>query len=344
MALPTTGDTWANVLEPTVNPLNVRKGVITDIIIADYRRADGSVVRLDVPEAGLAEQPDGSFVFTPFAGDGQIRTDLLFGSVDEDEQPSYLQGHHIGFLKDDGWTATPDTTVDETPVAQSIWSVRQDVTKGSYELMFVARESTVLTTYLDMDLPLVNGLPDQGTKNLSIPAPLGNNLIERIIIAIGVDGDELFARVLPRVSRKKPGKQAANKKDPFDHEYTYAAVIDPYTKTPYIASFGGFAWTQDAGSPILGTVVPTPVTGLKVNLVFDISGEDITDPTFTATKTTGGSTTPLTLLGSPSIVDGVVTLVGTTLVATTVYTGLITCTGSNGLTATAAIPSFTAIA
>lgn len=337
MALPTTGDTWANVLEPTVDPLNVRKGVITDIIIADYRRADGSVVRLDVPEAGLAMQPDGKLVFTPFAEDGQLRTDLLGPS-------SYLNGYHIGFLKDDGWTATPDTTVDETPVAQSIWSVRQDVTKGSYEIMFVARESTVLTTYLDMDLPLCNGLPDMGTKNLSIAAPLGNNLIERIIIAIGVDGDELFARVLPRVSRKKPGKQAANKKDPFDHEYTYAAVIDPYTKSPYIASFGGFAWTEDAGSPIIGTIVPTPVTGAKVNLVFDLSGEDISDPTFSATKTTGGATTPLTLLGSPSIVNGVVTLVGSGLVATSAYTGVLTVTGSNGLSATAPIPTFTAIA
>lgn len=344
MALPTTGDTWANVLEPTVNPLNVDKGTITDIIIADYRRADGTVVRLDLPEAGL--NADG--VFTPFAADGQLRTDLLFGSVDESGAASYLGGYHIGFLKDDGWTATQDQTVEKTPVAQSIWSVRNDATGASYELMFTARESTVLTDWLDMDLPLCNGIPDMGTANYSVAAPLGNNLIERIIIAIGIDGDKLFSRTLPRVTRKKPGKTEANRKNPVDHEYTYEAVLDPFSKSPYIISRGGSAWTQDGGTPIVGDVVATPVTGLKVNLVFTLAGLDIEDPTFTATKTTGGTTTALALLGSPafSVVDGVetVTLVGTGVIAATVYTGQITVEGSNGLTTVKPIPSFTAIA
>lgn len=335
MALPTTGDTWANVLEPTLNPLSVRKGLITDIIIADYLNVDGTVKRLDLPAAGL----NSNGVFTPFAQDNQLRSDLLIGS----QGGSYLGGYHIGHLKDSGWTLTPDITVDETATAQGIWSLRNDVTKATVEIMLSAQESGPLNDYLFLDKPLNAGIPDIGQSQYSIPAPYGSNLVERIVIAIGVDGGHLFAITLPRTSRKKVGKWEAQKKNELATDHTFAGVIDPFTKTPFIISRGGNAWTALGGAPIFGVVAPTAtaVTGLKATLAFPApTGLDVGSVTYTATKTTGGVTTPLTLTGSPSVSGGTVTLTSATnqLVNGTSYTLNAIATGDNGAASTS-LPS-----
>jgi hypothetical protein len=345
MALPTTGDTWANILQKDLNPLEVRKGIITDILIGDYIKG-GVANNLSATAAGL----NSNGVFTPFAADGQIRSDLLIGS----NAGQNLGLFHIGLLKDDGWTFTPSLTVDKTPVAQSPWSVRNDTTSKTGEVMFTARQWFPLLSYLQMELPTLDPtgnfsvVPDAGTAGYSLPAPAYQNLCERWIIALGVDGSNLFAYTFPRVSTSKLGKMAANKKDPLDREFNFEVLLDPNTGSPYIESAGGSAWAGLGGVPIPGTVVATPVTGLKVTLTFPLSGLDVQNATFSATKTTGGTTTALTLQGSPSIstVGGVktVTLTGTSLTASTSYTGLITVTGDNNATATAAIPSFTSTA
>jgi hypothetical protein len=344
MALQSTGGTWSQVLQPDLNPLAVRKGIITDILIGDYLTA-GIPRNLNSVASGV----NSNGVFTPFAQDGTLRNDLLIGS----NSGANLGLFHIGLLKDDGWTFTPDVTVDKTPVAQSPWSVRNDTQSKSGEIMFTAREWRPLLSMLQMELPLTNAqgnsiVPDIGLAGYSLPAPAYQNLTERWAIALGVDGGFMFAYTFPRISTKKLGKMAANKKDPLDREFSYEIILDPMTSAPYIESAGGAAWLGLGGTPGVGTVTPTPVTGLKVNLVFSLAGLDIANPTFSATKTTGGTTTPLTLQGSPSIttVGGVetVTLVGTGLAATTPYTGVLTVTGDNGATATANIASFTSTA
>jgi hypothetical protein len=344
MALQATGGAWADVLQPDLNPLAVRKGIITDVLIGDYL-VNGVPRNLNSVACGVNSQG----VFTPFALDGTLRSDLLIGS----NAGANLGLFHIGLLKDDGWTFTPDVTVDKTPVAQSPWSVRNDTQSKSGELGFTAREWRPLLSVLQMELPTVNAagnsiVPDLGLAGYSLPAPAYQNLTERWAIALGVDGGFMFAYTFPRISTKKLGKMAANRKDPLDREFAYEILLDPMTSAPYIESAGGAAWLGLGGSPQPGTVTATPVTGLKVNLAFSLAGLDIQNPTFSATKTTGGTTTPLTLTGSPTIatVGGVetVTLQGTGLTASTAYTGLLTVTGDNGATATAAIPTFTAIA
>jgi hypothetical protein len=333
MALQSTGGTQATILEPNYDPTQVRKGIITDILARDYRNADGTVNNLAATAAGL--NPNG--VFTPFAQDGTLRNDLLVTAS------SPNQGfYHAALLKDDGWTFTPDLTVDETPVAQSPWSVRNDVTKRTGEIMFTMRQWMPLADYLRMDLPTINGVPDAGSSGYSLPAPAYAQLCERQIIALGFDGLNQFAITFPRLSQKKLGKTAANKKDPLDTEFTFSVILDPYTGAPYIISNGGTGWSAEGGAPVVGTVASTAQSGLKVQLVFTLSGKDIQNPTFSATKITGGTTTALTL-GTPTISNGTVTILGSGLTASAAYTGgTLTVTGDNGATATATIPAYTA--
>jgi hypothetical protein len=332
MALPSTGDTWANVLEPTVNPLNVRKGIITDILIRDYRNADGTVHDLSASAAGL----NSNGIFTPFAADSQLRTDLLVTASGAN------QGfYHIGFLKEDGWTETPSMTADDTDTAQTFYPVRTDVTKLGNELMFTAREWTPLIDMLQMDLPTVNGVPDIGTTNYSVKAPVANALCERQIIALGFDGVQFFSVTLPRVARKKIGKTEASKKNPVDLEMTYSTLICPFAQTPYIISRGGTGWAASGGAPIWSATPPvaTAVTGLKATIVSAVpTGADVGTITYTATKTLTGTTTPVTGTAATSGGNVTFTTASSSLVLASAYTFNLIATGDNGAASTS-LPS-----
>ena len=52
MALPDTGGSYAEVLQPGINPLAVRKGIITDVFVRDYLQ---SSTNLADPSAGLGD-------------------------------------------------------------------------------------------------------------------------------------------------------------------------------------------------------------------------------------------------------------------------------------------------
>lgn len=346
VSLPSTGGSVTSLLQPTWDPTAIRKGIITSIIIGDYL-IDGVPVNLN--ECGT----NSNGVFTPFALDGTLRNDLLASSA----SPT-LMGYSIGLLKDDGWNFDPKLTVDETPTAQSIWSARNDVTKAEGSLGFTARQWMPLIDLLRADQPTLNAagqsvVPDLGTANYSFGAPGYQNLCERWIIALGFDGQNQFAITIPRCSQKELGKTEASKKNPLDTTFGYNLVLDPNTNQPYIISNGGSGWAGQGGSPSFpSTPAPsaTPVTGLKVTVTFpQPTGLDVGTVTYTATKTTGGTTTALTIptsgAGSPSVSGGIVSFTGTSLTASAVYTGgVVTATGSNGATATLAIPTFTATA
>lgn len=336
MALPSTGGTWAQILQPDLDPNAVRKGVITDILIRDYLNSDGTPNSLAASAAGL----NTNGVFTPFATDGNLRQDLLASST------SPNQGfYHIGLLKEDGWTFTPNLTVQETEAAQTIWTIRNDVTKETGELMFTAREWKPLVDFLRMDLPVNNPadpVPDLGVAGYSVPAPAYQNLCERQIIALGVDGENLFSITCPRVSQQKLGKTAANKKDPLDLEFTYALLLDPFTSAPYIISHGGAGWLGLGGAPTFDATPPvaTAVTGAKATVAFD-TPTGIDGPfTYTVTQQVGGtgSFTPSTLSGSPVVVSGTTTVTATTLTASSTYIFKVIASGTNNVVATS-LPS-----
>jgi hypothetical protein len=348
VSLPSTGGTYQTLFQPGWDPLAIRKGIITNVIIGDYL-VNGVPVNLN--NCGTVNV-NGVPTFTPFALDGTVRSDLLASSA----SPT-LMGFNIGLMKDDGWNFDPKITVDETPVAQDIWSARNDVTKAEGGLNFTAREWKPLLWMLQMDYPTLNAagtqsvVPDLGTANISMGAQGYQNLCERWIIAFGFDGQISFSITIPRCSQKELGKMEANKKNPFDTMLNYNLVKDPNTNMPYIYSAGGAGWVGLGGSPSFPSSpspTATPVTGLKVTITFPApTGMDVESVTYTATKTTGGVTTALTIpssgAGAPSVSGGIVSFTGTGLTASAVYTGaVVTATGDNNATATLAIPTFTA--
>src|SRR4029077_12387639 len=111
------------------NPLGIRKGIITNILMRDYH---GSLTNLADPLVGL--NTDG--VFTPFALDARYRTDLLSVSFPGG------QFYDLGALKETGTKISSNTTVDKTMIAQSRRPQRFDLTEEADEINFVARESS----------------------------------------------------------------------------------------------------------------------------------------------------------------------------------------------------------
>jgi hypothetical protein len=346
VAWPSTGGTLANTLQPTFLPTAIRKGTITSIIIGDYK-INGVPVNLN----NCGTNANG--VFTPFAADGTLRTDLLWNST----SPT-LMGFSIGLTKEDGWKFDPKITVDKTPTGQSIWSARNDITEISGTLGWTARQWMPLIDLLRMDAPTLNAagqsiVPDIGTSGYSVGANGYQQLCERWIIAIGFDGPNMFSITIPRCSQQTLGATEAQRKNPVDTMLAYEILLDPNTSQPYIVSNGGPGWLGEGGSPSFPSSpspTATPVTGLKVTITFPApTGLDVSTVTYTATKTTGGTTTALTIpssgAGSPSVSGGIVSFTGSGLTASAVYTGaVVTATGDNGATATLAIPTFTATA
>lgn len=234
MTLPLEGLQWGDVYG--YNPLGVRKGIITHVLMRDYH---GSVTDLRDPLMGL-----NSFGYmSPYAEDGLYRDDLL--------SPDFPGGqfYELGGLGETGTEITPDVNVEGVKIAQSKRAVRWDITEENDEIMFVLRESSLPTTnLLRFDLPLAN-VPDIGKPQQTYVKPSESRFIERQIIALAEDGDFRFAYIFPRTARKKVGKTALNTKDPDDLELTYGALVCPFADTPVYVVHEGQGYRALGGAP-----------------------------------------------------------------------------------------------
>lgn len=228
MPVPSTGVEWAAAYGDTWNALNIRKGLITNILIRDY---DGSNTSLVASAAGV----NSAGYFTPFAQDGLYRNDLL--------STSFAGGrwYDVGALKDDGVKLTPDVSVSEVKVAQARRSQRYDIENENDEIMFTCRESNPVVDALRFDKPLA-ALGTLGAAGYTIAKDSESDLIERQIIALAEDGDHRLAYIFPRVARKKVGATQLNRSDPDDLEVTYGALICPYADTPVYICREGDGW------------------------------------------------------------------------------------------------------
>lgn len=335
MTLPNSGSNWATVLEPSLNPLAVRYWQITDVLIKDYVNADGIPNNLAAEAVGLGT----AGVFTPFAEDGSIRQDLLITASGSN------QGfYHIGELKEDTIAITPDETVQETPTAQSVRTVRNVLTKLDDKLNFTPIESTPLIDYLRYELPLQN-VPDVGTAGYQVIRPPFDVLQERTVVLLGVDTDgQLRAEVFPRVVTDKKGKTELQRKNPESLELTYSALVDPFTQAVSWVCREGAAWRALGGAPVWSAVAPTAsaVAGLKATVsIAEPSGFDVSDAQYTVAQQVGGSgsyTASTLASGTNPTGRGTGTLTFTVqgLTASSTYKFQVTATGSNDATATSA--------
>lgn len=334
MALPSTGGTWSATYEPSLNPLAVRAWQITDVLIKDYVNANGVANNLADPSVGLGVQN----LFTPFAEDGTLRQDLLITASGSN------QGfYHLGHLKEDAVVITPDITVQETPTAQSVRTVRDVLTKLDDKIMFTPVEATPLVDYLRYELPLAYGIPDAGEAGYQVARPPFDVLVERTVILLGVDGDDqLRAEVFPRVVTDKKGKTELGRKTPESLELTYTALVDPFTQMVSWTCRDGAAWRAQGGYPVFSAVAPvaTAVSGLKATVVVaEPTGFDVTDAQYTVAQQVGGSgsyTASTLASGTNPTGRGTGTLTFTVqgLTASSTYKFQVTATGSNDATAT----------
>lgn len=256
MALPANGAPYKTVLQPGINPLTIQKVITCDILIRDYLNVDGTVHNLADPSIGLNDEG----IFTPFAADGTLRTDLL--------GESGLGFYHLASLHDDGLEMTYKTSVAETMIAQSKRPVRYDVTSDADGITIKAVEGIPIVDALRYDLPL-DSLKDIGTAGYAIMKPAETPLIERQVIALGFDGDNLVADVFPRMALKDRGNSSWNKKDPDVMELQLGALLCPYVGSDAIKCREGAKWRGFQGNPLFAAApVATAVTGQKADVVF----------------------------------------------------------------------------
>lgn len=327
MALPSTGGTYEDILAPGLNPVAVRKGIVTDVLIRDY---NGSATDLSDPSVGL----NANGHFSPFAADGTLRDDLLITA-----EGANLGFYHIGLLTEDGVRYTPEVSQQETLAAQMRRSVRVDVTREDDRLRLVAEESTPLIDALMDDVPLL-GLQDIGKVGYSVAKPANGNIVERQIIALMFDGKHFTAKVFPRMARTDVGETQWNKSDPDVLDLTYTALLCPYASYPVSTVREGEGWRALGGYPSFGVVAPVATaTGATTATVAHAVPTGQGDPwTYTVEKSSNGGTSwSSATIGSSTPAGGNITHTITGLTTATAYVFRVSAEGSNELSSTSSV-------
>lgn len=335
--LPAQGGTYAELLQPGINPLAIRKGIITDILIRDYRNLDDTVHNLADPSVGL----DANGYFSPYAQDGTLRSDLLVTSTSPN-----LGFYHLGELHEDGNKIGHDTKVQPTMTAQSKRAARFDVTSDDDIITIKALEGNPIVDALRYDLPL-SDLPDLGQASYTVARPAESMLIERQVIALGFDSDNFFAQTFPRMALQDRGDDNWNKHDPDTLEIHLGSLLCPFVGVPVLYHREGASWRALQGVPVFGSVAPVAaaVSGAKATITFAPPTSKSSSYEYTVEQSTDGGTTWTTATvastaGSSSVV---VTVSGLTVSSSYVFR--VTAVGTSKLsTVSAKTNSVTAIA
>lgn len=328
MALPASGGTYSALMQPGINPLAVRKAIVTDILAKDYLNPDGTVHNLADPSVGLG--PDG--YFTPFAEDGKLRSDLLIDSPGEN-----LGFYHLGGLHEDGTEMGYNTDVADTMIAQSKRAVRFDVTSDNDIVTIKAMEGIPVIDALRYDLPLSN-LKDIGQAGYTIAKAAETALIERQVIALGFDGDNYFAQTFPRMALRNRGNSNWNKADVDVMEIELGSLLCPYVGKPVLWHREGSSWRGLQGAPIFAaTPTSAAVAGEKATVTFGKPTSKSSSYTYVIEKSNDGITG-----WTPAVIDSTT---GTTTLAVTV-SGItasmnwyfrVKATGTNNMTTTSSV-------
>jgi hypothetical protein len=328
MALPSTGGSTVQVIQPGWDPLKVRYGQIVAVFIRDYLDTNGQPRNLSDPACGVGIQG----VFTPFAADNlTVREDLLWSANGGTSNQGWF---NVGLTKEDSVQVDSTQTVQQTPTGQTLRSVRNVYTKLEDKVMFSPLENSNLIKRLRWNLPLTGWTPDDGVPGYQLLRGETDVFYERQVIQFLIDTDnQLLAEVYPRVGPDKTGKVEFGRKTPYGPESIgYDVLPDPYTGQSMWICEAGATWNSEADS-LFETTVPavTPITGLKATVLVPTPAA-LTSPTYTVSlqSTAGGSwsagtvTTP-----SPSNSNGWTTVTIGSLSASTAYNALkITATAS----------------
>lgn len=334
--LPAQGGTYEDLLQPNINPLAVRKGIITDILIRDYRNLDDTIHDLSDPAVGLGA--DG--YFSPYAQDGTLRSDLLVTGA-----AGNLGFYHLGSLHEDGNKIGHDTKVQPTMIAQSKRAVRFDVTSDDDIVTIKALEGTPIVDHLRYDLPL-SDLPDLGQANYTVARPAESMLIERQVIALGFDGDNFFAQTFPRMALQDRGDDNWNKHDPDTLEIHLGSLLCPFVGKPVLYHREGASWRSLQGVPVFAAApAAAAVSGAQATVTFAPPTSKSSSYTYTVQQSTDNGTTwtDATVVSTTGTASVVITVGGLTVSSSYVFR--VTAVGTSLLsTMSAKSGSVTAIA
>jgi hypothetical protein len=334
MALPTTGGTYPQIFQPGINPLAIRKAIITDAFFRDYL---GPSTNLADPSAGL--HTDG--YFSPYALDGNVRNDLTLidPTTGSPKTTTNLGFYHAGQLGAAGIGYNPNTAMEEVLTAQSLRPARVDITKEGEEFEIVALEQTPLIRYLANEMPLQN-IPDLGQANLTIPRPMEATIVERQFILFGFDGTNNFARTIPRCVKTKEAqfKWAREGKEGTGVTLTFMVLGCPFVNKPVLEHYEGAGWRNLGGYALFPTPAPVATAGptTKAQITFTQPTGKAAPFTYQVYKT---GITPVVPRALATLDVGFPTVSGTTV--TEQVTGLtvgnqvafdIVATGTNQLT------------
>ncbi len=327
MALPSTGGTYSAQMQPGINPLAVRKAVVTDVLIRDYLNSDGTVHNL--ADAAIGLNTDGQF--SPFAQDGRLRTDLLITA-----SGANLGFYHLGGLHEDGTKMGYNTDVADTMIAQSKRAVRFDVTSDNDIITIKAMEGIPIVDALRYDLPLSN-LADVGKASYTIAKAAETALIERQVIALGFDGDNYFAQTFPRMALRNRGDSDWNKADADVMELELGALLCPYVGSPALYHRDGAAWRGLQGAPLFAAApVATAVSGAKADVVFAKPTSKSSTFTYVVEKSNDGVTGWTTATVVSTAGTSTVTIQVSGITASSTWYFRVKATGSNNITTTSA--------
>lgn len=322
MALPANGGTYAALLQPGINPLAVRKAIITDLLIRDYLNADGTVHNLGDPDVGL--NADGNF--SPFAIDGKLRSDLIGATG--------LGFYHLGALHEDGTKMGYKTDVKDTMIAQSKRAVRFDVTADNDIVTIKAMEGIPIVDALRYDLPLAN-LADVGVAGYTIAKAAETALIERQVIALGFDGDNYFAQTFPRMALRNRTDSNWNKADVDVMEIELGALLCPYVGKPALWHREGSSWRGLQGAPVFAAApTATAVAGQKADVVFTKPTSKSTTYTYVVEKSNTGTSGWTTATVETSSGTSTITIRVTGITASSTWFFRVKATGTNNITTT----------
>lgn len=343
MALPSTGGSVAATIQPGWDPLKVRYGQIVGVYIRDYLDASGNVRNLADPACGLGSQG----VFSPFAQDGNIRTDLLWSAGGGVGNQGWF---NFGLTKEDSIKVSPEQSVQQTPTGQTLRSVRNVYTKLEDKVMLTPLENSNLVNRLRYNLALSGWTPDDGTAGAQLLRGLTDTLIERQLILFLIDGNQLIAEVYPRLSPDKTGSNEFGRKSPYAPDsFSWDVLGDPYSQQAMWLNEAGTSWGLE-GDFQFSTVVPTvtPISGLKATVIVPTPTDFASPPTYTVQlqATAGGSFVAGTVsTPSPSISGAFTTVTIGSLTASQAYNALrLTATGGGVTSTTPSSAPFTATA
>ncbi|MDF3280923.1 hypothetical protein [Gordonia sp. N1V] len=286
--------------------------------------------------------------FSPFdPTTGNLRADLLVPVADGG------QGwNDIGLIDENGVQFNPKYTTTDTMAWQNRMAQRTDVTLDQEECTVTAIQSTPLIDYINYQLPL-DEVPAVGTVGYQLTKPNTPVLLQRQILAIGVDGAtdnaEYFGTMYARALMIKPDKYDYQAKTEVQTPFTFDSYPDPYSGFAVRRFREGPAWRAAGGTTTWETSMAAPVAtseaGLKATIAFAPPASDNGPFTYQVTQTVGGTTTAVpaqnVTVKSSSSTQVVLEVSGLTAGAVTFR---VTATGSNGSqsTPTASSNSITA--